>query len=268
MHTGTAPQTDTNAIAEIRDAGIAKSGPAFENSALFAEWRELHDKYGTNAAAMPAIYKAIADFKDPFRRRTFRAALIAEWVQVDPVSGLAFFTGKEKGPDATQRQQFLEEWMERDPQRAVDALLAGSSGWESMARESLGKIARKVPSRVAEIAARLPKSDNYWDTSVRDAFAILAESGMSSARKAAEALTGPNREQALSGIARVWAKSDFDGALAWAKKLPEGTDRDEIIRAALLGRAAVDPVAALDGVGLVPPGGATPTLRQQRAREC
>jgi RNA polymerase sigma factor (sigma-70 family) len=253
MHTGTGPQGGTNAVAEITPAaGIAKS-PPFENSALFAQWRELHTTYGTNAAAMPAIYKAIAEFKDPFRRRTFRAALISEWVQVDPVSGLAFFTGK--GPDASQRRQFFEEWLARDPERAVDTLLASSSGWESMARECLSEIARKVPSRVAEITSRLPKTDNYWDTSVRDAFAILAESGLSSARKAAEGTTGPYREQALSGIAKVWAKSDFDGALAWAKKLPEGIDRDEIIRAALLGKAAIDPVAALEGVGLVPPGG-------------
>jgi RNA polymerase sigma factor (sigma-70 family) len=255
MHTDTRPPTDTNAIAAARDAGAAgaKSGHGFENSALFAEWRELHSTYGTNAAAMPAIYKAIAEFKDPFRRRAFRAALIAEWVQVDPVSGLAFFTGK--GPDATQRRQFFEEWLARDATKAVEALLASGPGWESMARECLAEIARKVPSRVADIVARLPKSDNYWDTNVRDAFAILAENGMASARKAAEAMTGPWREHALSGIARVWGKTDFDGALAWAKKLPEGTDRDEVIRAALLGRAAVDPLAALEGIGLVPSGG-------------
>ena len=46
----------------------------FENSALFAEWRELHDRYGTNAQAMPTLYKAIGDLKDAFRRRAFRAA--------------------------------------------------------------------------------------------------------------------------------------------------------------------------------------------------
>ena len=68
-------------------------------------------------------------------------------------------------------------------------------------------------------------------------------------------MTGANREQALAGVAQAWAKSDLAGAVAWAKGLPDGTDRDEIIRAALLGKAAVDPAAALDLVGLVPPGG-------------
>ena len=53
----------------------------------------------------------------------------------------------------------------------------------------------------------------------------------------------------------MWGKSDFNAAIAWARDLPEGTDRDEIFRVALVGKAAVEPVAALDSIGLVPPGG-------------
>jgi len=246
----------TNRVAEL--AGLTeltspKAAPSFEGGALFAEWRELHEKHGTNAQAMPAIYKAIADMKDAFRRRAFRAALISEWVQVDPVSGLAFFTGK--GPNTDQRRQFFEEWLARDAQAAVDALITSKPGWEEMARACLPEIARRVPSRVAEIASRLPKAESYWDTSVRDAFGILAESDLASARKAAESVQGVSREQALSGIARAWARTDSDAAIAWAKKLPEGADRDEVIRAALMGKASVDPVGALELVGTVPHGG-------------
>ena len=133
--------------------------------------------------------------------------------------------------------------------------MASGPGWEDMAGDCLIEIARRVPSRVADIVSRLRKSGNHWDTTVRDAFAIVAEGGLTSARSAAEAMSGPNREQALAGVAQAWAKSDIAGAIAWAKALPEGTDRDEIIRAALFGKAAVDPAAALDLVGLVPPGG-------------
>ena len=43
---------------------------------------------GTNAQAMPQLYKAISDFKDRFRRQAFRAALISEWVHVDAAGGL------------------------------------------------------------------------------------------------------------------------------------------------------------------------------------
>ena len=227
--------------------------PTFENSALFREWQELHDKHGRTAEAMPAIYKAIADLKDPFRRRAFRAALLAEWVQLDPQGGLAFLMDRKS--DTTQRRQFLEEWLKHDARGAVDALLASGPGWEGMARDNLPEIARRVPSRLAEVVSRLPKADNYWDTKVRDAFAILADSGLSSAKAAVEKITGPNREQALAGVAQAWAKSDLKGAVAWAKSLPPENDRDEIIRTALIGRASVEPGTALDLIGMVPPGG-------------
>lgn len=227
--------------------------PSFENSALFREWRALHDKYGRTAEAMPAIYKAIADIKDPFRRRTFRAALIAEWVQLDAAGGFTFL--HERRSDGEQRKQFLAEWLARDARAAVDAMLASGPGWESMARDNLTEIARRVPDRLADIVSRLPKTESYWDTKVRDAFATFAESGLSSAKAAAERITGDNREQALAGVAKAWAKSDLQGALAWIKDVPEVVDRDEIIRAALLGKAAVDPGSALDLIGLVPPGG-------------
>ncbi|HXJ60128.1 MAG TPA: sigma-70 family RNA polymerase sigma factor [Verrucomicrobiae bacterium] len=225
----------------------------FETSAIFAEWKQLHDTYGTTSEAMPEIYQAIAGLKDPFRRRAFRAALVAEWVQVDPTNGLVFFL--DKRGDAAQRGQFFDEWLARDARAAVNTLLESGMGWEGAARDALAEIARRVPARVPEIVSRLPKTDNYWDTSVREAFAIVAGGGLAAARAAAEAIQGPNREQALSGVAQEWAKSELEAAINWIKGLPEGTDREEIIRAALVGKAATDPGAALEKVGMVPAGG-------------
>ncbi len=230
-----------------------KTVPSFEDSSLFAEWRELHETYGTTAEAMPKLYQAIATLPDPFRRRAFHTALMAEWVQVDPVNGLAFFLNSER--DAAQRRQFFEEWLAHDARAAVDTLMAGGPGWEDLARYLLPEIARRVPERVPEIAARLPKPESYWDTKVREAFALVAERDLAFIRPAAEAMSGPSRDQALAGVAQAWAKNDLNGALAWARSLPDGTDRDEIIRAALVGRATTDPVGALEQVGLVPPGG-------------
>lgn len=244
----TLTQTATNALASH---GLRE--PSFENSALFAEWVQLHDTYGRTAEAMPAIYKAIADMKDPFRRRAFRAALISEWVQLDAKAGFAFFLDRRS--DSQQRRQFFEEWLAHDTATAVNTLLKSGPGWEGMARDCLQEIARRAPNHVAAVAQRLPETDNYWDTKVRDAFAIVADGNLVSARAAAEAMTGPNRDQALMGVAQAWARSDSKGAIAWARNLPDGTDRDEVIRGALLGRAAIDPVGALDLVGLVPPGG-------------
>jgi RNA polymerase sigma factor (sigma-70 family) len=236
-----------------RTLARADSALSLDNSRLLAEWRGLHERYGTNAQAMPLLYEAINQLKDRFRRQAFHAALIAEWVQVDPKGGLRFFLAK--GLDSRQRRQFFEEWLASDPRAAVDGLLGGGTGWEAMARESLSEIARRLPARVSEIASRLPGPDGFWDNSVRDAFAVLADAGLPGAREAAEALTGPNRSQALAGIARTWAKTDLDAAISWAKSLPDGVDRNEIIRAALLGRATVDPASALELVGTVPSGG-------------
>jgi RNA polymerase sigma factor (sigma-70 family) len=241
------------AIPARNAGGVTNAPPTFETSALFAEWRALHERCGTNAAAMPALYKAISDLKDPFRRRAFRAALAAEWAQVDPAGGFKFHSGK--GPDATERRQFFEEWLARDPRAAVEALMGGGKAWADVARDCLPEIARQVPDRVPAIASNLPGAESYWDSNVRDAFAVLAEGGLDAARQAAEGVTGPNREQALAGVARIWARADLDAALAWAKALPQGAERDETMRAVLIGKAAVDPVTALELVGTVPSGG-------------
>jgi RNA polymerase sigma factor (sigma-70 family) len=245
----------TNPLQITPEDQTEKLPASFEDSFLFAEWKKLHDEHGRTAGAMPALYAAIRELKDPFQRRAFHTALIAEWAQLDPAGGMKFFFAK--GRDGRQRQQFFEEWLALDPTAAVDGLMAGGTGWESVARGALTEIAKRVPARVSEIVGRLPKpdSDSYWNNSVRDAFAIVAEKDLTSALRAAEAASGPNREQALSGVAKTWAKTDLNAAIAWAKSLPEGTDRDEIIRAALIGKASVDPAAALELAGSVPPGG-------------
>ena len=268
---------------ETRPAPVTAKGavptparaPDFADSALLAEWRLLHDKYGRGSDAMPRLYSTIAGLKDPFRRRAFHAALLAEWAQVDPRGGLKFMLGK--GPDPSQRRQFFEEWLAVDARGAVDAFLAAGPGagahqrgrglfdlfadvlagpgsaWEQLARDCLPEIARKAPARVADLVARLSKSENPWDRNVRDAFAIVAAGGLEPARRGAEAITGPNRAQALAGVAQVWARTDLHAAIAWAKALPDAAERAEATRAALVGKAALDPAAALELVGTVPP---------------
>ncbi len=223
------------------------------SGALHTEWLKLHEDHGSSPDAMPLLYKAISAIQDPVRRRVFRAAQIAEWVETDPAGGLAFFM--EKGRDGGQRSQFFNEWLQRDASAAVSALLAAGPGWVDIARGSLQEIAKRAPDRILEIATKLPAPDGHWDTSVRDAMAIVAEGSLESARAAAEAMTGVNREQALAGIAKAWARKDLDAAIAWAKALPDGVNKDEIIRGALIGAAGMNPQEALAKVKSIPPGG-------------
>ena len=241
------------------ESASASKGPAvegtnnFDNSALIAEWRELHAKYGTNAQAMPELYKAIGKLNDVFRRRALQTALIAEWAEVDPAGGLEFFLGKGRSED--QRRQFIQEWLTRDPVAAVTALLARSNGLDRLPREFLTNVAVVLPAKLPELVSHLPGADSYWDKSVQNAFAIVAQKDLSSAIASAQAVSGVNRDQALAGVAKTWGQADLKAAIAWARTLPDGIDRDEIIRAALVGRAAVDPAGALDNAGEVPAGG-------------
>lgn len=234
-------------------AANTNAAPAFTDSALVAEWRALHEKYGGDAAAMPLLYKAIGDMTNSFHRQALGAALISEWAQVDPSGGFTFFMNQ-KWKDR-ERKEIFKEWLEHDPAAAVSGLLQAGNGWESVAHDCLKEIAKAAPERVAEIASRLPKPESFWDNTVRDAFAIVAERGIEQARQAAENLSGLNRNQALEGVAQTWAKTDMNQVIAWAKGLPDGTDRDEIIRTALIGKASVDPAGALEEVGIVPSGG-------------
>ncbi|HZR21337.1 MAG TPA: sigma-70 family RNA polymerase sigma factor [Verrucomicrobiae bacterium] len=223
-----------------------------ENSALYAEWRKLHEQYGIGKDAMPQLYNAINELKDSFRRRAFRVALLSEWVEVDARGGMAFFM---KGHDPSERNEFFQEWLVASPAAAVDGLMASGAGWESIARDSLAEIAKKVPDRIPGIVAQLPAPENLWDKKVLEAFTILGGANLDQARTWALAVTGPNRDQALGGVAAAWAKGDSQAAIAWTKSLPDGVDHAELIRAALIGLAAANPAAALDQIGIVPPGG-------------
>src|SRR6185295_19017445 len=50
-----APEVETGLAAPQ-----AKAAAATERSAIFAEWKCLHDTHGTNTEAMPGIYREIA----------------------------------------------------------------------------------------------------------------------------------------------------------------------------------------------------------------
>jgi RNA polymerase sigma factor (sigma-70 family) len=225
----------------------------FEDGAIFAEWRRLHQTHGTNVEAMPNIYNEISRFNNSLWRRGFRAALIAEWVQLDPTNGLACF--RQGIIEASQRRQFIDEWMARDAGAAVDAIRASGRGWEPTVRGLLADLARRAPSRLPGVVAKLPGPEGARDTQVQDAFALVAELGIDEARRAAESLQGPNHDQALAGVAQTWAKQDPEAALAWARNASHGPDRDDVIRAALTGMATTDPVSALEKVDSIPPGG-------------
>ena len=223
----------------------------FPDSPLLAEWKRLHEAHGSSPEALPAIFEDIANLKDPFRRRAFRCALVAEWGQLDPAGGFAFFRDHARD----HLGQYLDELTEHDPNLVIDSLLSGDKRLREALRERLSGLARRCPERVMEMVMAVPKADNIFDRAVSTAFSIMAENNFTSAKEAAEAMTGPNREQSLAGVAACWAKTDGPAAIAWAQTLPEGEERNAALRAALVSLSTISPAAALDQIDLVPPGG-------------
>ena len=220
-------------------------------SPLIAEWEKLREQHGGAAADLSAVYLDVKEIKDPFRRRAFRAALLAEWATTNPQAALAFLSEKDLG----NVTQFIREWLRLDPQAAISGMLASDEKTRASLRDVLSDIAKVAPARLAEVVAVLPKSDSHWDTTAQDAFAIFAQKDFAAARAAAESVTGALRGQALAGVAKAWAEKDGPAALAWTQAMPAGEARDVAIEGALIGWAKNDPVAALGKIDLVPPGG-------------
>src|SRR5688572_25073193 len=83
-------------------------------SELIAEWEKLRADHGSTTAEMPLLYAAVKEIKDPFRRRAFRAALVADWAAIDPLGALTYLQEKDRGV----AEQLMREWLRIDPQAA------------------------------------------------------------------------------------------------------------------------------------------------------
>jgi hypothetical protein len=216
---------------------------------LIAEWEQLRGQHENTTEAFQAIYTVVADMKDAFRRRAFRAALIAEWAATDPQGAIAFFTAK----NSSNAGQVLREWIRLDPERAITQMLGGGDKGVTMLFGALDVVARVAPARLVEIASRT--TDINRNGGAESAFEIFARSDPDAARIAAESVTGPMRGTALAGVAKTWAESDSAGALTWVQAMPKGEARNAAMRAVLVGWAKTDPLAALSQIDLVPPAG-------------
>ena len=220
-------------------------------SAMVAEWKSLRAQHGGETPDWDALYQSIKDTKDPYRRRAYRAALIADWAEKDPQAALVYLLEK----DGSMVSQMMREWMRTDPHAALNGILAAGPKGRNALRGLQSDVATLLPHRLAEIVSALPKSDNRWDTSTQTAFTRLAKTDPLAAKAAAEAVTGPMKGQALTGVAAVLAENDGAGALTWAEAIPPGDLRNAALRGVLIGWARKDPVAALSRIDLVPPGG-------------
>lgn len=225
--------------AVVRPAKPADPFAAFAGSQLLAECRRLHEVHGTNAAAMPELYKSIADIKDTFHRRALRSALLAEWAAVDPAGAFQELMLVRKQGD--HAEQLMREWLKLEPAAAAAFLAANMKGAESMTVGLLANIATMAPEQLPAVANQLPAPQNSWDRRMQDAFNTYALKDAAGARAAAESLTGPARGQALAGVASGWAEKDGSAALVWSRTLTAGPERDGALRSSAGRRATRSP---------------------------
>ncbi|HEX2746869.1 MAG TPA: hypothetical protein VHM91_02630, partial [Verrucomicrobiales bacterium] len=250
------PPAPSSRASVIQTAKPADPMSAFAGSTLLAEWRRLHEVHGTGAGAMPELYKSIAEIKNPFHRRAFRSALLAEWAAVDPAGAFQNLRTQKQTDHAVQ---LMREWLKLQPAAAAAFLSANTGGFEYGAASLLGEIAKVAPQELVAVAQQL-KEPGRWDTRVTDAFATYALKDLAAARAAAESVTGVSRLQALSGVASGWAETNGPAALVWSQSMPEGPERDSALKETLMGWAKTDPMGALDHVDAAPPGGEDHTI--------
>jgi hypothetical protein len=237
--------------AERTSRPIEALGPMPEGqSAFLVEWEKFRGAAPASSEELSQRFLATKEVTDEFRRRAFRAALLGEWATTDPQAALVFLKEKDSG----QLSALAREWLRRDPNAAVNALLAAGDKGKGALRDVLNEIAMLAPTRLAEVVSALPKPGR-GDTTAQDALERLAVKDLEVARHVAEAITGPWRGQALAGVTKAWAAKDSAAALGWAQALPAGAERDAALKAGLIGWATIDPLAALDRIDLAPPGG-------------
>jgi len=105
------------AVAQVENgtARPAKGAAEFGRAAPFSPSGAASRYHGTNLEAMPNIYREITGFKDSLRRQGFRAALMAEWVQLNPTNAMAGF--RDRTIDASQRGSSSKNGSRATPSR-------------------------------------------------------------------------------------------------------------------------------------------------------
>ena len=241
--------------------GSAPEKSQLKESFLASEWKRLLEVYGTGPEAMPLIHEAIGEMDSKLHRRALYSALAVEWADVSPDTGSDFY-GKKKR-QAWESEIFLNEWVRRTGWAAIDSVAeVESSVWNKRMRGFLPELITSLsphlkersPAEFAGWFQKVAGKNERWDSNIYGSIVNLSAGNLDYARAAALEMSGPSRLQALTATSAVWAERDGEVALQWAQSELTGADRNEAIRGALMGLAKIDPVAALNGISLVPPG--------------
>jgi hypothetical protein len=228
-------KASSNASRETAPTRLALAIPP---SQVADEWKRLQERFGTGPDAMPLMFRNVSQREDGFLKEALFSALIAEWVEVDPHGGLAFFREKK----TNERKPFLEEWARCDPAAAYAGMGTSGKGWWRLLGDAALVLAQQAPDLVIANLAKIPLDQDHRskETTLR----LLAEAGYLALRDAAADLDKRWANPALAAAIREWAKHDGPAALRWAQDHPD-EKRGELQVEAFGGWASADlgPVA-------------------------
>lgn len=219
------PQRDPGLSAELTTmiAGLRKleSGEDFANA-----WLQLARTGG----------------KDWVRRRL----LLLRWVKNDPEGAYRFLLEQQVAEDMSF---LLETWTTLDPDTAIgvfhrDKRLLILFDATHIEKTIYQAALAHGPEKVIDLMAKHDADPGFINRNFafEQAFRLLAEKHPNAALTRARNLTLGQKNVALGAIGAALARSDLDGAIAWAKSLPYD-ERDLALHGALGHLAQEDPEA-------------------------
>ncbi len=170
-------------------------------------------------------------------RQQLLTASLTELSYTDPARAFDLYTrARVDGANISEGEYLVGpmfmSWVGKDPAAASQKALTLSDDNERL--QALRAVATTWAEREPEAA--LAWADSLPAGTQRDtawAAAILAEAERdpeAAMKRLAAHADHPDAEMLASSLASTWAYQDPEAALAWAKKLPFGSQRDEVIR--------------------------------------
>ena len=238
----------TSSSASLTPQPFDRDSITIPPSEVVTEWKRLQEEYGTSAEVMPQLYTHIESLPEGFLKEGLFSVLVTEWVATDARGGFDFLRNQKGGDwrkEQDRRTAFLEEWLRLDSADAIEGVQATGKRWENYFEKAAIVLAQHEPDFFIE---HLGKIMPGRDESSQRVLALLAEHDDVALRKAAIAALQSRSagflDEALEKAVKVWAARDGQSALDWALAY-KGEEKDDVLVAALAGRATVDPMGAL-----------------------
>ncbi len=190
-------------------------------------------------------------------RESLMPVLVARWAEIDPAAAAQFaLTIPESVSRSMTMRATLGVWIATSPEAAMawaSSLPPGQQRSRTIT-DVLSALAQRDPVSALHLLERLPK-DRARDNS---SFNILSEWAKSNPRAAADywmetiPSTGPDVNGTLAQIAGLWARSNPQEALTWARLLPESAAKNNTLGSIIGGMAGKDPQQAVSQLAQLP----------------